>query len=91
LPERAICVQHQGAFSIRKGQWKLVKGKRFPEEARWELYDIKSDPVEKNNLAASHPELVAALGREWNEWAARTDSWRGAGAAPRKNGKKPAN
>ena len=91
LPERAICVQHQGAFSIRKGQWKLVKGKRFPEEARWELYDIKADPVERNNLAASHPELVAALGREWNEWAARTDSWRGAGAAPRKNGKKPAN
>ena len=72
LPERAICIQHQGAYAIRKGQWKLVMGKRFPQPAEWELYDIKADPIEMNDLAAKHPDLVASLSSEWFAWAKRT-------------------
>lgn len=72
LPERSICIQHEGAFSIQKGKWKLVKGKRFPQEARWELYDIKADPVELQDLATSEPTIVQTLSDEWFAWAKRT-------------------
>ena len=52
LPERAICVQHEGARSIRKGRWKLVMGKKMPAESKWELYDILADPCEMSDQAA---------------------------------------
>lgn len=74
LPERAICYQHQGAYAIRKGPWKLVKGKRFPVEAVWELYNIHADPTEQHDLATQNPALVAALAQEWDQWAERTGS-----------------
>ncbi len=72
LPERSICIQHEGARSIQKGRWKLVKGKRFPQAAAWELYDIQADPVELDDLAAARPELVGSLSAEWMAWAERT-------------------
>ena len=28
---------------------------------KWELYNLKEDPGEKNNLAATHPEIVKRL------------------------------
>ncbi|HEY6551307.1 MAG TPA: sulfatase-like hydrolase/transferase, partial [Solirubrobacterales bacterium] len=41
--------------SIREGRWKLakyydVKGRKPPQ---WEMYDLKTDPLEKKNLAYS--------------------------------------
>ena len=74
LPGRAICFQHEGAQAIRKGQWKLVKGKRFPTPAKWELYDIKADPCELNDLATQKPDLVTSLSTEWTAWATRTNT-----------------
>lgn len=79
LPERSVCIQHEGALSIQKGRWKLVKGKRFPHEAKWELYDLHADPVEMNDLSAVQPELVATLSREWHQWANRTGTPTGSG------------
>ena len=84
LPGRSLCIQHEGARSIRKGRWKLVLGKRFPQEARWELYDIQVDPCETRDLAAKHSEVVAELSREWEQWAQRTGSF-----GPRDNPAKP--
>ena len=72
LPPRALCYQHEGARAIHKAPWKLVWGKRFPAAVEWELYDVTNDPCETNDLAKQHPELVAALAREWEEWARRT-------------------
>lgn len=72
LPGRALCFQHEGARAIRKGQWKLVWGKRFPAAVKWELYDLEADPCESNDLAAQKPQLVAELAAEWDAWAERT-------------------
>jgi arylsulfatase A-like enzyme len=55
------------ATAIRQGDWKLHfnYGKKPPEDPKLKngpaLYNLKTDPLEKNNLAAEHPEKVDAL------------------------------
>lgn len=41
-------------------KWRLINKK--------ELYDIKADPKQKNNIAAQNPELVAELSKKYNEY-----------------------
>jgi arylsulfatase A-like enzyme len=53
---------------IRQGDWKLIWRTPLPQVV--ELYDIVHDPSEKNNLAARHPEKVAALQKRAGELAA---------------------
>jgi len=54
---------------IREGDWKLVW--RTPLPASVELYNLAQDPSEKNNLAAEHPDIVAALQKRSNELASQ--------------------
>ena len=44
---------------VRQGDWKLVWHTMLPAKA--ELYDIKNDPSEKNDVAAQHPEYSSAI------------------------------
>jgi arylsulfatase A-like enzyme len=44
---------------VRNGDWKLIWVSLIP--GRMELYDLASDPSEKNDLASKHPERVAEL------------------------------
>jgi arylsulfatase A len=74
-PLREATVMHSGngRFAIRKGDWKLILwpgsgGWTYPltEEdmqglPRFQLYNLKEDPSEKNNLIASYPEKVSDL------------------------------
>ncbi len=53
---------HQGNRAIRIGDWKLVAAKGDP----WELYDLRNDRAESNNLAAARPEQAAELAAEWD-------------------------
>ncbi|MFH5806405.1 arylsulfatase [Alienimonas sp. DA493] len=71
--ERTIGFDHQGAHALRRGDWKLVRGKRFPEDPEWELYDLAADRCELHDLAAERPELVAELVAEWEAWARRVE------------------
>jgi arylsulfatase A-like enzyme len=51
-----------GRQAIRRGDWKLIKmNVSDPSKAITELYDIKDDPEEKNNLAQSNPGIVKEL------------------------------
>ncbi len=45
--------------AVRKGNWKLVKIATLP--GKTELFDLASDPGEKNNVAEQHPEIVRDL------------------------------
>ncbi len=54
--------------AIREGDWKLVWLKK-----RWELYNLKNDRTETQDLSAQHPEKVAELARQWEDWAELTD------------------
>jgi len=53
---------------IRDGDWKLIWRTPLPEAI--ELYNIAQDRSEKDNVAAAHPDKVAALRKRANELAA---------------------
>jgi arylsulfatase A len=59
--------------AIREGDWKLIE---FVENGRRELFDLKRDPRETNNLAEREPGRVEEL-------AAKLESWRTAVGAQR--------
>ena len=69
--ETLIVTSANGAFSIRKGPWKLEctadEGSKVPEINNPEafqpaqLYHLESDPWEHHNVIDGHPEIVANL------------------------------
>jgi arylsulfatase A-like enzyme len=50
---------------VRQGEWKLVWHTTLPSKV--ELFDLAQDPGETKDLAAQHPERVAALQRRLEE------------------------
>lgn len=71
MPARILGFEHQAARGLRKGEWKLVWGKRMTHPPSWELYNLKTDRPEQHNLAAEKPELVKKLTADWETWAER--------------------
>jgi arylsulfatase A-like enzyme len=53
------------AGAVRAGDWKLQE---FFEDGRTELYNLKDDIGEKNNLAAKMPEKAAELKAKLHAW-----------------------
>jgi len=51
--------------AIRQGDWKLLE---FFEDNRMELYNLKEDIGEKNNLAKENPQKTAELLKLLTEW-----------------------
>ena len=51
---------HEGGFhqAVRRGDW---KGIRHGVDGKLELYDLKTDPGEKTDVAAAHPKEVAEI------------------------------
>ncbi len=61
-----------GNRSFYRDGWKLVTiHQRFEpyDDREWELYDITTDPTEVHDVAADHPEVVAALAEAWEQAA----------------------
>ncbi|TWT68668.1 Arylsulfatase [Crateriforma conspicua] len=54
--------------AMRVDNWKL----HLPRKQRGgpELYDLSVDPSERNNIAETHPEVVASLGKSLQAWVA---------------------
>lgn len=51
-----------GRRALRSGDWKLVQyGLANTPPGPLELYNIKEDPAESNNLAAGHPDVLKSL------------------------------
>lgn len=62
-----------GRKALRKGDWKLVHYNVLkPEKTTTELYNLKSDPGEENNVAESNTEILKELLELMN--SARTES-----------------
>jgi len=61
--------------AVREGQFKLVRpfvtrgGKLTDSSLPTELYDLKSDPSESNNVSDDHPEVVRRLSQKLQQWS----------------------
>ncbi len=72
-PPPAVHHSSQGMFAIRKGDWKLIEGRGSggftepvfiePKEGEpiGQLYNLKQDPSETNNLYLENPNIVSDL------------------------------
>lgn len=69
LPDRKLVIQfsrmnapvpQHGDACVLWKNWRLVAGS--------ELYDLASDPLQQQNVASHHPEVVAALVRHYDQW-----------------------
>lgn len=54
----------QGVHAVRQGSWKFFR----PTNGKPELYDLKRDIGETQNLAGEKPELVAQFNEALTEW-----------------------
>ena len=50
--------------AVRQGDWKLIWRSLIPSSV--DLYNLAEDPYEKNNVAAAHPDKVAAMQERLN-------------------------
>ena len=57
--ERYRFAERPAQFSVQKSEWKGIFQRKDPSDVS--LYNIKNDPLEKNDLAQQHPEIVADL------------------------------
>lgn len=71
LPTRPLAFEHQEARGLRKGDWKLVWGKRQPDEVTWELYNLREDRSEQKNVVQNYQAIKDELLTDWNNWAKR--------------------
>ncbi len=56
---------------IRKGDWKLI---HYYEDDSNELYNLKSDPYEKHNLADTNSEITSNLHNDLMKWLESVDA-----------------
>ena len=62
-PHAEIYWHFNRANAVRQGDLKVVRAGKD-----WELYDLKTDPTEMNNLARERPEKTAELAQMWEDW-----------------------
>ncbi len=71
----------RGAIALRKGQWKFVMNKsgakarnnKKPTNVKNELYNLKDDIAEKNNIIEKYPQKAAMMEKRLEEIIQRVD------------------
>ena len=67
IRREAIYWEHEGNRAVRAGDWKLVSRHGRP----WELYNLKANRTELQNVARDHPECVQEMVGLYGRWAER--------------------
>jgi arylsulfatase len=56
--------------AIIQGEWKaLMLQAPYADEPVWQLYNLSSDPLEKNDLSSQEPERLRSLTAAWDKYA----------------------
>jgi arylsulfatase A-like enzyme len=81
LSNRTLCWEHEGNRAIRQGQYKLVS--KYPGD--WELFDLKADRTESNDLHLAQATRAADMARTYQSWATRAgvEPWDKVQSAPK--------
>ena len=66
IEDRPLFWEHEGNAAVRVGDEKLV---RLGRSGKWELYNLKKDRTELNDLADKNPKRTKELSSMWNDWA----------------------
>ncbi|WP_291168037.1 arylsulfatase [Gimesia sp.] len=70
-----LFIEHESNAFVRAGDWKLVGRGVSPakgyQSQKWELYDLKTDRTELNDLATRRRAIVNDLAHKWEAWAKR--------------------
>ncbi len=82
VTEKAKCVDSGGppprdteSYGIVSGEWKLVHNVRRASSApEFELYRHLGDPLDKSDVAAQHPDVVARLRAQLAAWRKKVDA-----------------
>jgi len=69
----AQCWELYGRRGVLKGDWKAEFYQKPHGNNRWELYNLKNDPSELNDLANDFPEKIKELMADWNAYALEYD------------------
>lgn len=75
--DQPIAWEHEGNRAVRMGDWKLVSEIGDPADpessAAWELYNIRDDRTELNDLVNNERNRALDMIRYYNEWADRCE------------------
>lgn len=61
--------EHHGNLALRDGRWKIVSQYQRNKPRNWELFDMKLDRTEQNNLAQKMPEKLNEMVGKYQTWA----------------------
>lgn len=72
---RGNCPAFEHHFAVVGDRWKLVRASGFgrnapPENAPFELFDLRADPGEQRDVSGEHPEVAAELREVYGRWYA---------------------
>ncbi len=60
--------------AYREGDWKIIWNISPPlNDRKWELYNLKEDRSETNDLSEAHPQVVKEMVANWQEWKTRME------------------
>jgi arylsulfatase A-like enzyme len=70
------------ACAVRSPKWRLVQPNGVAEKAKFDktkfmLFDVENDPNEMKDIAEQHPQVVASLKRQYENWFNDVKSTRG--------------
>ncbi len=64
-PYAQLFFEHEGGKALIEGDWKLV----YPKRKGWELYNIKSDRTESQNLVEKYPDKAREMQQKYDLWS----------------------
>ena len=65
--DRTLFFDHARGSALRHGHWKIVRERKKP----WELYNLRVDPLELDDLTKQQPDKLAELTKIWERESKR--------------------